>query len=148
MINHKTGPAHQRHGSELSEHLAPVAKTTEGYKSILVATITEDAVIRATPSGFRLITRGQKSGKMQISGLPAVGSLRNRGSIGEIVNMIETNEELASGMPKGVTPKTIREATADIPSAGMAWSLLNDQRFQARWIPDETRQKLLNLRGW
>lgn len=141
-------PARDRPGSELTEPNAPIAITTDGYKSVLVTAITKDAFLRISADGFRLITLNKSKDAFCIQGAPGVGWLRSKSSAQAIANDVSSNADLTSAMPAKVTPRTILKAAEGVPNAGLAWATVNDHQFTASWLRDDVKRALVNVRGY
>lgn len=145
---HKGRPAYARPGSELEEPHAPVAKTLEGYDSFLVAVITEDAVVRVTQSGFKLITKSKSRDAFTIQSFPGRYMLENVPSIQEFASTLSNHPELAEAMPKGVTPEAINKACEGIPSSNLAFQAVRNPNASPAWRRPEVTEAIHKLRGW
>ena len=141
-------PAKDRPNSEVQEPHAPIAKTREGYRSVLVAKITDEAFIRISPSGFRLITLNRRKDGFTIQGAPGIGELRGLANIETIAHMVESSSLLRDAMPAKVTPEAIREAGKGIPQSVAAWYVVAGHEFNVSWLDDTVKDALRRSRGY
>ncbi|MCR9270104.1 MAG: hypothetical protein NXH72_08975 [Hyphomonadaceae bacterium] len=140
-------PVSTRPGSELTDPNAPLAMTRAGYRSVLVKKINNDAYLRISPDGYRLITKSPRTGKYVTQGSSTTGWLYGLHSVGAMASMVANSPELESVLPKG-TAKGLLKADEELPTAGAAWAAVSDFQYRAAWINDPVKQSLLNQRGW
>jgi hypothetical protein len=144
---YKDRPVRDRPGSELTDPDAPIVRTREGYKSVLVKRLGKDAYLRISPSGYRLISKSPRSGKFVMQGSSQTGWLHGQHSVGAMVSMIRSNPDLKAVLPKG-TAEALSKLVAVVPNAGVAYNAVSDFQYKANWLDDDVKQALLNTRGW
>ena len=144
---HAGNPVRSRPGSELTDPDAPIAMSREGYRSVLVKKINDDAYLRITPDGYRLVTKSPRSGKFVLQGSSLTGWMHGQHSVGAMATMIASSPELEAVLPKG-TVKGLAKAAEELPNAGAAWSAVSDFQYKAKWLDDAVKQSLLNMRRW